>query len=167
MGLDVSVYQNNKVLDINEDDEDYDYDFHAFAQEEEWEDRIKNLEKDRFYEGDQVAHLVSYPYSSHNRFREELIRLIGRSDLLYPHDGKINWDKLHPEKNLPFYELIYFSDCEGVLDWQTSEKLYNDFKNHEFFANQFFKEEESNLRRFNNWMETFELGKDNGVVVFR
>ena len=31
MGLDVSVYQNYKVLDINEEDDNYDYDFQAFV----------------------------------------------------------------------------------------------------------------------------------------
>lgn len=166
MGLDVSVYQNYRVLDINEDDDDYDYNFNALSLEDEWEDRMKNLEKGKYYAGDRVAHLISYPYSSHNRFREQLIRLIGRSDLLLSHDGTIDWEALYPEKNLPFYELVYFSDCEGVLDWETSEKLYNDFKNHEFLAKQVFKNEEYNLRRFNEWMETFELGKNKGVVVF-
>lgn len=166
MGLDVSVYQNYKLLDINEEDENYDYDFQAFVLEEEWENRIKHLEKGKFYEGDQVAHLISYPYSSHNRFREELIRLVGKSHLLQA-DGRIDWDKLYEESDTPFYELVYFADNEGVLDWETSEKLYNDFKQHEFLANQVFKNEEHNLRRYNNWMETFELGKDKGVVVFR
>lgn len=167
MGLDISVYQNYKVLDINEDDEDYDYDFQAFSIEEGWENRIKHLEKGKFYEGDQVAHLISYGYSTHNRFREQLLRLIGRDDLLKPEDGKIDWEKLFPENKLPFYELVYFSDCEGVLDWETSEKLYKDFKDYESLANKVFKEDEYNLRRYNDWMETFELGKDKGVVVFR
>lgn len=34
------------------------------------------------------------------------------------------------KKDAPFFELIHFSDCEGVIGPKTSLKLYNDFKKH-------------------------------------
>lgn len=166
MGLDVSVYHNIKLMDNIIDEEDFDYDFKAFVIDDDWLDRIKNLEVDRYYSGDNVGHLISYAYSTHNRFRELLLRIIGQEKLLLE-CGRVNWDKLEPKKELPFYELIWFADNEGVLDWEVSEKLFFDFKTYEEKALEYLSDNEWMRDSYLNWMEAFELGKDNGVVVFR
>lgn len=63
--------------------------------------------------------------------------------------------------------MVYFADNEGVLDWETSEKLYQDFKKHEYLAKKLFENDIFRLKYFYQWMETFELAKDNGVVIFK
>jgi len=67
-------------------------------------------------------------------------------------------------KNIPFYDFIDFADNEGVLDWEISNKIYNNFKKFKGKANDFYSG--FSLTRYLEWLNVFELAKDNGVVVF-
>ena len=162
MGLDVRVYQNIKeVADAD------DADFTAFVVAEEWEWKIKNLKKEAHYVGTCVDHTISYPYSRHSRFREMLIRLIGRIDLLQA-DGQINWDELPTEQgsDIPFIDLVFFADNEGCLDWEVSEKIYQDFKKWEDKVDADGGLSEYDVELYRDWMNVFDLARQNGVVVF-
>lgn len=50
MALDIKVYNNLKVVELDEEDDDFHYDFQAMNLEEIWSDRIKNLEIGKYYE---------------------------------------------------------------------------------------------------------------------
>ena len=156
MGLKVRVYQNIKLSNNKRD-----YDFKAYVIDENWEYKIKNLKKGRIYKGDIIDRTISYPYSAHNRFREALIKLINRGDLL-KQDGTIRWAEL--PKDIPFYDFIDFADNEGVLDWEVSNKIYDDFEKFRRKANDFYSE--SDLTTYLAWLNIFESAKNNGVVVF-
>jgi len=156
MGLAVRVYKNIKQTNNEEE-----YDFEAFVIDDNWKYKIKNLEEGKLYEGDCVDRTISYPYSAHNRFRETLLKLIGRDDLLTS-EGKVDWANL--PSDIPFYELIDFADNEGCLDWEVSEKLYKDFKDWETKADEFYSDFQ--IDKYKEWLNVFELGKDRGVVVF-
>jgi len=156
MGLSVRVYQNIKLANNNED-----YDFEAYVIDKEWEFKIKNLEKGSVYTGKIVNRSISYSYSAHSRFRETLIKLIGRNDLLKS-NNEIDWEKL--SKDIPFYDFINFADNEGVLDWEISDKIHNDFEKYKAKAIDFYSELEIN--RYLEWLKVFKLAKNKGVVVF-
>lgn len=157
MGLDVKVFNNISISNESEGD------FKAYVIDNSWEYKIKNLEKDKYYIGDFLFRGVSYPYSEHNRFREKLIKLIKRVDLL-DSDGRIKWGEL--PKNIPFYDFIDFADNEGCLDWEISTVIYNDFNKFKDVA----KLEMCNIdyAYYNTWLDTFKKASINkGVVVFR
>ena len=86
MGLDISVFKNVKVTENEEE-----YDFTTFVIDDEWKYKIKNLEEGKYYEGESTEADVSYSYSAHSRFREELIKMMGKSELLLE-DGRIDWE---------------------------------------------------------------------------
>jgi hypothetical protein len=76
--------------------------------------------------GKYIESNISYSYSTHYKFRLELIKILGRHDL---HENEnINWDLLKTDKEMPFYELLYFSDCEGCIDHINCLRLYEDFE---------------------------------------
>lgn len=157
MGLDVKTYGNIKLAENEED-----YAFTAFVIDEDWKHKIKNLQDGKAYNGDVVFRGVSYPYSEHNRFREMLVKLVDRTDLLETY-GKIKWDEL--PSDIPFYALIDFADNEGCLDWEISETIYSDFEKYNEKAKA--ELDEYNYSRYEIWMKTFEAAKNNqGVVVF-
>lgn len=156
MGLSVKVYQNIKEVSDKEE-----YDFDAYVISEEWNYKIKNLKNRGFYNGDCVFKGISYPCTAHNRFREKLIILIDRMDLIKP-DGTIDWDNLKPD--VPFYDFIYFADNEGCLDFEVSEKIYQDFKEWEVKAQ--FLLTGWVLDKYNEWLQAFNLSRQNGVLVF-
>jgi len=63
----------------------------------------------------------------------------------------------------PFWELINFSDCDGVIGTSVSKKLADDFKEYQEKADKLgkeFSEYYSMLRK------SFELASDNGLVDF-
>lgn len=159
MGLDVTVYKNIKRTDSDED-----YDFTAFVIDPTWEHKIKNLEKGAKYVGEVSEGNISYGYSSHNRFREHLLKLQDRHDLLKK-DGTVDWERLDKFPELPFYELINFADNEGCLDWETNEKLYNDFKSCEGKAVKYAENEHYFIENYRSWLNVFVNGKQRDAVV--
>ena len=160
MGLSVRVYKN-----IKRTDNDDDCNFTSYVIDENWRYKVKNLEYDKNYKGDCTDANVSYAYSTHNRFRETLIKIIGRNDLLLK-DGKIDWVNLEHEKDMPFYELINFADNEGCLDFEISSILYNNFIEWKDKAVKFLANDDYTKGNYLKWLDVFEVGKDNGVVVF-
>jgi len=165
MGLDVRTYGNIKLIGNNTDNinTDNNVDFIAYVIDDEWKYKIKNLEYGRGYSGDVIFRGVSYPYSTHNRFRERLIKLIGRDDLLDDTGDRIKWNELPTE--IPFHDLINFADNEGCLDWEVSSIIYSDFEKY----NEKAKSEmgEYYYEKYKIWLETFKSAAHNkGVVVF-
>lgn len=151
MGLDVSVYKNIRLAKDLEN-----YNFKAFTVHPEWDWKIKNLRNNGYYDGDKQGAGVSYPYGTHSRFRDALCDIIGVKSK--------SWQGKDFNPAFPFSELCCFADNEGCLDWEVSEKLYNDF----------VKFNDKAKKKLNNymyeiycdWMKIFETAKDNGVVVF-
>jgi len=161
MGLDIMVYKNVKTTDSEEN-----YNFTAFVIDEKWKYKIKNLEEEKNYTGERVDSSVSYAYSTHNRFRETLIKIIGRNDLLLK-DGRIDWPKLEDENQMPFYELINFADNEGCLDFEISTKLYAQFIEWQDEAVKHLSSDDYFEEKYFDWLDVFEKGKEaNSVVVF-
>jgi len=69
------------------------------------------------------------------------------------------------DNELPFQELIHFSDCEGTICSSVSQKLYNDFcsfdrlaqsKRENYFYDYFYL----------NLKECFKTASNNGAVIF-
>lgn len=152
MGLNVKVFENVEIT-LSDD-----YDFIANVIDENWNDRIKNLQKGERYKGERLKSVgLSYPYSMHNEFRDQLCRLIGFNSRDWRQDNKI------PE-NTPFYEFFEFADNDGCIDWKTSEELYKDFKFYEILAI-------NKLAQFNmvatylEWLQIFDSAKQVGSVI--
>lgn len=162
MGLDVRVYKNIELVE-NIDEENEDWDFTAFVIDDSWLYKIKNLINRGQYKGKTSYRGVSYPYSSHSRFRESLIKLIGRTDLL-DDEGKIIWGDIVVNTDIPFFDFIDFADNEGVLDWEVSSKIYDDFVKYNDLASNSM--DKYTYSKYVTWLETFQDAKDNGVVVF-
>ena len=157
MGLSVRVYQNLEFISEEELDE---YDVRVFVPEGGFENRIKYL-PEGFYKGKKVFNGVDYGYSSHGIFRQELAYNFINKNII-GEGGKIIWEKL--KEGMPFYELIWFSDCEGCIDHVTSRKLYKDFSSTLNRARLVLKE--YSFDNYLLWLNSFKQGMINGVVVF-
>lgn len=102
-------------------------------------------------------------YSNYNYWRNSLAELAQ-----YPDNYTKMWDSI---SHLPFYDLIYFSDCKGVIGLASCKKLAKDFAEYQEKA-----EEYSNtlaagvswyfLERYNNFKKAFELASQNGAIKF-
>ena len=107
------------------------------------------------------------PYSFYNQFRETLSRCMHGAEPLEI------WNSVEDYKDKSFIELIDFSDCDGRLGGAVCEKLYEDFvenrpKFKEYIDTQGWFEEkiEGYLGVYEDFMKAFEIGREEGVVIF-
>lgn len=161
MGLYVSVYIDVKIAKKKDE-----YAFTAYVIDGKWRHKVKNLEYNKNYTGELAEISLKYSYSTHNRFREILIKIIGMLHLLNA-DNRINWVKADKLKSFPFSEFIIFADNEGCIDFETNSIIYKDFVKWKSKAMEYLKEDDYFRQAYLNWLDIFKESKNiNSVVVF-
>ena len=162
MGLDATGYSNAKLLEVG----DYDLLDEKYADRDvvlafvnpdfkSWRNQIKNK---GIYEYGESAH-VGIGYSSHHTFRDILARIACGLE-----NANDIWANPAKYEKSPFYYLINFSDCEGVIGSKYSAKLAKDFAEYQHAADnvniEWFR------RYYADWRKVFETAADNGFVDF-
>ena len=126
--------------------------------------------------GEEFGHRAG-SYSGYNEWRRLLARAaLGMSD-------EEVWNKIDSGvsySEVPFGELINFSDADGVIGPIASQKLYNDFVKYEepimkkldrFYLK--FEDYEIDGEtydwfkfKYKDWKEAFRIASNNGAVIF-
>lgn len=155
MGLDITAYSNlkkEKLRKVIDDDEAYDLDWIRFYTHND-KDCYQHIDIDDsyFYSYDDTEHMRAGSYGGYNSWRNTLRQLA--STLPIDSDGYY-----------PFYELINYSDCEGVIGTMCSTKLAKDFNDYEEQACLHF--DQYSLTKYYEWKKMFELASNNGAVQF-
>lgn len=162
MGLDIHAYSNLTPVtgyELNEDGELINIETGQYAYEEETENVTSfyvNSNYNDLNRQDAIVADTAYAYDEHMHFRAG------------SYFGYNDWrDSLHEmvkdiEDN-PFSELIYFSDCEGVLGPKICAKLYQDFLKYDSKAKEL---DEYFYDRYKCWTEAMKLASNNGAVKF-
>ena len=182
MGLDIGIYSKLKKIDcvFNADGEPIDRetnepleDDHYFQPYEnsDFAGRMEGLEHKAVYSYGKHDHFKAGSYSGYNIWREELAKFAGYPsvsvDRYQTGSNQLRHDEgcwQHGKEGEPFYELIIFSDCEGVIGSVVSAKLAADFKEHQEKADS--HQEEWFRVKYNQWRAAFEAASDNGAVDF-
>lgn len=151
MGLSIKVWNNLRPIE-NETDGSL-----VIIELLEFKDRFKNLRPGK-YDANLIKSYYSYPYSMHKEFRDYLAQIF----TLTFEEVVTNSEKY---TRLPFFELINFPDNESCMDWETAQKLHQDFVHYKNHAFKVLPNEYHDI--YNQWTEIFELAKENGVVEFR
>ena len=117
-------------------------------------------------------------YSGYSSWRRTLAKMIGwEIEDLWQHVGTLvqrneNLNDVLNESDelkvdIPFVELLNFSDCEGFIGPKTSAKLHADFlewdekaKVSDPFKGGYFYE------TYKEWTEAFKVASDGGCVIF-
>ena len=111
-------------------------------------------------------------YSGYGEWREQLATLAGYEKILttpsYREPYLSACASARNKTSGPFYELINFSDCEGILGTTTCLKLAKDFAEYQILADKI----KDTFNRFNdlysNWRIACEIaGNHNGCIQFR
>lgn len=159
MGLDIVAYSQLKKIDPTlfggrekALDEGHG---NAFYQCENFMAQAEGLDLDALYnQGEERMSFRAGGYSGYNQWRNQLAEVGGFSD------AEDAWN--HTEG--PFWELINFSDCEGVIGPKASEKLYQDFVNFQDKAKAY--SDPWFYSNYENFMAAFDLARNNGAVLF-
>jgi len=184
MGLDISYYSNLKIAGpTTGEDSDYDCDVTVWN-ENCFEYQLGSLKRDHLYESttnSQYGNFRAGSYSGYNQWRNELAKMAGYSsadevwqDEEFDSFKKFNLrkDKLDSisgdvvEKPKPFYELINFSDAEGVIGPEVSKKLYEDFVEFDEKAQNHTDSDSWFYQKYQEWKKAFKIASQNGAVSF-
>jgi hypothetical protein len=96
-------------------------------------------------------------YSGYNEWRGDL------SQLMLGVSARTVWGREEEFKDKPFYELINFSDCEGIIGPVVARKLAADFAAHQTKTDAYY---DWWRRKYADWRKAFELAADGGLVEF-
>jgi len=176
MGLYITAYRKLTKIDAVFDAdgepidpktrESIDYDFHAYLNPD-FHGRADDIEDRAIYSAQDSFRLRAGSYGGYNRWREQLAKVAGYPATDYEQYGRTTkrhdagaWDA----DSGPFWELINFSDCEGVIGSAVSAKLAKDFAEFQQAAD--LVEDEYFRSKYSEWREAFEMASDAGAVHF-
>ena len=132
--------------------------------------KCEDMEGGKYAETDLTTehHFRAGSYGGYNTFRRYLSKgVIGV-------DVEAVWTFPDTYKDAPMFEMVNFSDCEGILGTGVCKKLHPQFvKNREKFENylrgQFGTDQEAlewQMSTYDDFTEAFRLGAENGIVVY-
>jgi hypothetical protein len=114
-------------------------------------------------------------YSGYSSWRRTLANMIGweiedlwrNVETLVQRNENLN-DVLNENDrfsvDIPFVELLHFSDCEGFIGPKTSAKLHADFL--EWNEKAKAVDQGYFYERYQEWTKAFEVASDGGCVIF-
>lgn len=153
MGLDISVFGNLKrVPEVCDERDDV---RHLYSND--FPDQADAVVAGSY----RCKKLMSFragSYSGYGEWRRQL------SVLMLNLQPEIVWGDTDQYKDKPFFDLIHFSDCEGIIGPETSAKLaknFEDWRHCTVNEGEYFKE------KYECWAKAFKLAaENNGVVRF-
>jgi hypothetical protein len=165
MGLDIAAFSGLTKSMINDPDEVWKIGGTHLYVNEDFPDRADGL-KTGGYLYNEFTRFRAGSYSGYNWWRSQLCMMVHgvEPDVLWAGNDK----RLFPA----FFELIHFSDCEGVIGPKTSAKLYQDFSEWKEKAEQYAAglgdtlNGQTFIGLYRQWMEAFGLASNNGAVKF-
>lgn len=168
MGLDVTAY--SKLVFVTSDEtaglallegDEWDKYVHIYAADG-FEERLDGKKEGYYRSEGEAFGFRAGGYISYSNWREWLANQIGAS-CWARNDGM--WAEIHkptlpPIRPIhPFWELLWFSDCEGAIGPETCKKLAKDFAEWE-------SKIPFNDPRFQDFKKAFELASNGGFVDF-
>ncbi|MEJ5127657.1 hypothetical protein WH367_16570 [Comamonas sp. MYb21] len=176
MGIDITAYSKVKKLDCNYDDdgepvskatgEPVDFGFLANVNTD-FPGRNGSLEAGAAYDFEKRVVGMDCGYGAYNGWRNQLAALAGWPAVEYKrystvelrHDAAA-W----AASEGPFWELITFTDCDGIIGAEVAAKLHKDFKQ---FAEKAAQHDDEWFREnYASMSAAFELAADEGAVRF-
>lgn len=161
MGLDVTAYSGLQKLT----DDDGKFTVWLGGNDPAFAGRAPEFEAGEVYGFENSIDGWSGGYGKYNRWRELLAKLAGYPETNGSHAAACWADTARePITGGPFYELIDFTDCDGVLGTAVCAKLANDFAEWDDRAKKIGGDW---YEAYVVWRRVFELASDRGAVKFQ
>jgi hypothetical protein len=167
MGLSIYAISNIKLSGNIINDEPTDEDINVYPGTF---NRIAGLEVGLYRETDESRQhdFSAGPYSTYNWFRRNL------STAIFGVSAEDIWLKSEAYEGRPFFELIEFSDCDGVIGPEVSKKLHEDFETHrssmiKYCLDNFIDDDHSyeyTMGVYDNFSKAFKIASNGGLVLF-
>jgi hypothetical protein len=94
--------------------------------------------------------------------------------MIYGQTSEVVWMNKDAFEGRPFYELIDFSDCEGIIGPEVSEKLHSDFETNrpnmiKYCLDNFINDDtayDNVMEIYDDFTKAFKLASKDGLVLF-
>lgn len=156
MGLDIRAFRKITAGDetVRDEDGDVTEGWFTFYVNPDFPERADGLKDDCPYKAEEEFHFRAGSYGGYNQWRNDLALTVGWKS------AEDAW----AATSGPLWELINFSDCEGVIGPTTSKKLADEFAN---FQSQADAHPDDRFRYlYSCWRKAFEMASDDGCVRF-
>lgn len=180
MGLDITAYENIKLVKENSDREEAWEDdlFYAFVNPA-FPDHCEDLQDSAAYSYEKEFGFRAGSYGGYSDWRNQLAKLAGYPEREYEsgYRGTLSshaagaWEA----DGGPFWELINFSDCEGCIGSAVAKKLAADFAEYQELAEELHGSESDIyglggqsyfMEKYNEWRKACEMAANNGAISF-
>jgi hypothetical protein len=166
MGLDVTWYRDAKLAPEAELDSDgYPVDWDAFVKltkNPDFPGRCDDVAEGVYSYGDSGGFRAG-AYSGYNDWREELAAMAGYSRVAGESPRHAHSNGAWQANGGPFWELINFTDCDGVIGTAVSAKLARDFAD---WQDRLPEGDTLFAERYAQWRNAFEQAQHGGFVDF-
>lgn len=169
-GLDVTAYEKLTIVPSPQLDSDGEQrgPNHVKLAPVEFVERFAGLIAGKVYRYQSAFGFRAGSYSGYNYWRNELAKLVGNEQMPYKSfNGKteLRYDAtVWNIKRGPFWELIDFSDAEGVIGPVVCKRVYKDFLQYQVAAS---KHPDEYFRiSYQDWMKAFSMCANDGAIVF-
>lgn len=170
-GLDVTAYERLTLVpspQVDQDGEPIGENQVKLAPVEHIE-RFAGLTAGKVYRYKSAFAFRAGSYSGYNLWRNELAKLAGYKPTSYKSfkgETELRYDAtVWKLKKGPFWELIDFSDAEGVIGPAACKRVHKDFVHYQAAA---AKHSDEYFRSsYEDWMKAFAMCANNGAIVFQ
>ena len=190
MGLDISVISQIKPISIPEGIELWSNEYYEWEEKQDIEGSVWNFQPNTYFPeqseglpdgfgygtGEEYSFRAG-SYSGYGEWRDLLARLA----LDMSSEGV--WNKIDSGEGyteIPFSDVINFSDADGIIGPVASKKLHNDFVNYEKdimkkLDRYYLKFEDFEIdgetydwfkHKYKDWKEAFRIASNKGAVIF-
>ena len=152
MGLDIHVYKNvrkvtdpvvlEKIQSCEEGPREgaFELGYRVPYINEHFESRAEGLEPNMPYEYAEDLHFRAGSYSGYGAWREQLAEFVGITNIRGFWGRCEVMEEQGVEPDVPFWQLLHFSDCEGAIGPVVCRKLAKDFADWEERAEKYARE---------------------------
>jgi hypothetical protein len=130
-------------------------------------ERFAGLTQGQVYRYQSAFDFRAGAYSGYSYWRNELAKLAGNEQTPFESSGKteLRYDAtVWKFKRGPFWELIDFSDAEGVIGPVVCKRVYQDFLRYLDLAST--HPDEYFRTAYRDWMKAFAMCANDGAIVF-
>lgn len=169
-GLDVSAYERLTIVPSPQFDSDGEPrgPNQVKLAPVEFVERFAGLTAGKVYHYESAFEFRAGSYSGYNYWRNELAKLAGNEQTPFKSfNGKteLRYDAtVWNIKRGAFWELIDFSDAEGVIGPVVCKRVYKDFLQYQVAASK--HPDEYFRTSYQDWMKAFSMCANDGAIVF-
>lgn len=172
MGLDITAYEQAEIIETLPDIETWGEKYYFndeisyltdyIHSQQEYPEHLAGIVEHGVYRCKETYDFRAGGYGAYNHWREVLSKLILHIE------PRVIWNSPDEYRNQPFFWLINFTDCDGIIGTEKCQILAADFQKWQEAAENYTDTDDHGwfLETYKRFRRAFEMAAENGYVEF-